>query len=104
MMSCFGPSRNEMGVQGLWCYMGMSAAGDASPLPQSRRHSGGSPSGWGPLPMEYKAECDMHHKMGRKEAEWTALVDDGGGEGGVSLRCSPDIPQELCPPDSMSLV
>ena len=44
------PSRNEMGVQGLWCYMGMSAAGDASPLPQSRRHSGGSPSGWGPLP------------------------------------------------------
>ena len=46
----------------------------------------------------------MHHKMGRKEeAEWTTLVDDGGGEGGVSLQCSPDIPQELCTPESVSL-
>lgn len=42
------PSRNEMGVQGPWWYMAMSAAGDASPLPQSRQQSGGSPSGWGP--------------------------------------------------------
>ena len=45
-----GHTLPETGLQGPWWYMGMSTAGDASPLPQSRQQSGGSPLGWRPLP------------------------------------------------------